>query len=388
MRDPAAYVKRADLATPKLIDHDYNYLTSLEREIDKADRDATERGFVLAEAARDGRANKGIQRKGEVPLKEAFERCEVIVARAPKGMSRAKANNTHWARKKQRVVWTVEWVHPDGRKEEWECAEDRAIGEVYEEACRPKEEYRPRKRRKNAKERLRIAVKGGGLPQNGALSESIPENSSESLPQEETLAELRTERVTENTQTDPASSNAVSGETGPAPTLSVQTVTDTIASSLPTSTDLGDGQIALLPESNLQEEPSITLHHSPPFTFYLHSPSLPSQRLVLIPLHHSATLASILRGRLVLEFPTIYVFKTDDQVPDGGTKVPIGFISEEEFFAQAKRLLVEEVEEGEIDEGQEDTGGNEEKNGSDRHRKDFDAEHVLKMLGEDLKSLD
>jgi hypothetical protein len=41
--------------------------------------------------------------------------------------------------------------------------------------------------------------------------------------------------------------------------------------------------------------------------FYLHAPCLPSPRPVLIPLPPEATLTDILRSRLVLEFPTIYV---------------------------------------------------------------------------------
>lgn len=43
------------------------------------------------------------------------------------------------------------------------------------------------------------------------------------------------------------------------------------------------------------------------FHFYLHAPCLPSPRPVLIPLPREATLTDTLRGRLVLEFPTIYV---------------------------------------------------------------------------------
>lgn len=96
VRDPTAYIKQKDLATPKSIDHDYNYLTSIEREIDQAEKNATSRGFILGNEVRP----KGQQfEKGELNVKTALERCGVIVARAPKGMSRSKQNATQWAKR-------------------------------------------------------------------------------------------------------------------------------------------------------------------------------------------------------------------------------------------------------------------------------------------------
>ena len=386
MRDPAAYVKRAELATPKLIDHDYNYLTSLEREIDKADRDAADRGIVLGEAARDGTAKRS-HMKGEVPLRMALERCRIVVARAPSGMSRAKRNQTRWVRKKQHVVWTVEWVHPDGRKEEREFADDRAIGEVYKEAFGPKEEYRPRKRRKSAKERLRAAHKGGEPSQDDVPPEPTTKCLSEAPPKLYDLpAEPRAKEIGGPDCTRTVPSNMASKENESAltslgqPTMGIITTPDHI------STCSGKNQNGLQSESDSRNGPPSSTQPSSQFTFYLHAPSLPSRRPVLIPLHQSSTLALSLRDRLVLEYPTIYVFKADDQVPGGGSQVPSGFISEEDFFAQAKTLLVEEIEEGEIAEDKAEAEGDAGKNGTDGLGRDFDAERVLKVLGEDLKN--
>ena len=87
-------MKRADLATPKGIDHDYNYLTSIERELDYAEKNALSRGFVLE----DERRSKNPAR-GEKQLDAAFERCRVIVTKAPKGMTRNKQNGTVCSRK-------------------------------------------------------------------------------------------------------------------------------------------------------------------------------------------------------------------------------------------------------------------------------------------------
>ena len=102
VRDPTVYIKQKDLATTKGIDHDYNYLTSIEREIDLAEKNATGRGVVLDG---DVRPRKQRYEKGEVNLKKALEKCGAIVMKAPKGMSRSKQNETHWD--KRYVVFAV-----------------------------------------------------------------------------------------------------------------------------------------------------------------------------------------------------------------------------------------------------------------------------------------
>lgn len=88
-------MKRADLATPKGIDHDYNYLTSIERELDYAEKNALSRGFVLEDEKRRSKHPA----KGETQLNSALERCRVIVTKAPKGMTRSKQNGTGCSRK-------------------------------------------------------------------------------------------------------------------------------------------------------------------------------------------------------------------------------------------------------------------------------------------------
>lgn len=86
---------RADLATPKGIDHDYNYLTSIERDLDRAEKDARSRGLVLEEERRTTRQPV----KGEKQFNAALGRCGVQVAKAPKGMTRSKQNQTICSKK-------------------------------------------------------------------------------------------------------------------------------------------------------------------------------------------------------------------------------------------------------------------------------------------------
>lgn len=87
-RDPTKYVKKDQLTTPAGIDHDYNFLTSIERGVDRAEELVSDLGPVETT-------------KGRTPLKKwevsdkHYAAVGVTVVKAPKGMSRQKQNNTH-----------------------------------------------------------------------------------------------------------------------------------------------------------------------------------------------------------------------------------------------------------------------------------------------------
>ena len=97
MRDPAAYLKRSELATPKFFDRDFNFISGIERNIERADRDATSRGVQLRGDRQAGRRDGPV--KGEVQLQRAIERCGVTIEKAPVGMSRNTNNKTNWNKK-------------------------------------------------------------------------------------------------------------------------------------------------------------------------------------------------------------------------------------------------------------------------------------------------
>ena len=94
MRNPATYLKRSELATPKGIDHDYNFISGIERKLDSADRDAAFRGVVLHEY--DGAASRRGHAKGVEQLRKEIVDLGVVIRQAPKGMSRSKQNTTKW----------------------------------------------------------------------------------------------------------------------------------------------------------------------------------------------------------------------------------------------------------------------------------------------------
>lgn len=87
-RDPTKFVKRSELATPAGIDHDYNFLSGIERDLEKSDKSVAERGLDVGFDSRP----KGDRSQR---MDHQFSAAGVKVIRAPKGMSRAKENKTH-----------------------------------------------------------------------------------------------------------------------------------------------------------------------------------------------------------------------------------------------------------------------------------------------------
>lgn len=117
VRDPAAYLKRSELATPSAFDRDFNFISGIERSLERAERDAENRGIDLAQTAAESAdtagggeqaqntgAVAGQKRKhpggglvkGEAGFLRGAEAGGVRVVRAPRGMSRNKANGSRW----------------------------------------------------------------------------------------------------------------------------------------------------------------------------------------------------------------------------------------------------------------------------------------------------
>jgi len=87
-RDPAKFIKKSQLVTPAGIDHDFNFITSVERGLERAEREVNGRGLGAAPEVRKE------ARRGEVSARD-FSAAGVTVVRAPKGLSRQKENKTH-----------------------------------------------------------------------------------------------------------------------------------------------------------------------------------------------------------------------------------------------------------------------------------------------------
>lgn len=132
----------------------------------------------------------------------------------------------------------------------------------------------------------------------------------------------------------------------------------------------------------------------PSLHFYLLRPCTPPSTRVLIPLPClTATLATSLRDRLVLEFPTIYALKYPPE------KLPTGFVAEAEYLA--RRRASSQREEGVIWSGSDreedrnmwrsghadrDAEGGEARTAKGTSEEVMDANRFLAVLARDLEA--
>lgn len=95
-RNPVNFIPRSKFDISS-VNNDYNFLTSLERELDNA--------------ARRHSGNDHGRHINQVRsfVKRAKDVGEVSVLLAPRGMKRAKMNKSAWMPKKNQLSWTVEW---------------------------------------------------------------------------------------------------------------------------------------------------------------------------------------------------------------------------------------------------------------------------------------
>lgn len=100
-------MKRSQLATPAGIDHDFNFLSGIERAFETADRDAGGRGIGV-EAVSTGRRRYNGPTKGS-NLQRGLAASGAVIRKAPVGMSRQKANKTGYSGKcvKVNVVYEL-----------------------------------------------------------------------------------------------------------------------------------------------------------------------------------------------------------------------------------------------------------------------------------------
>ena len=407
-------MKRHDLATSSGIDHDYNYLTSIERQLDSAERNALERGFLLKDQDSEQPAWKqqGLNgpRKGEMPMKAAIERCGVIVERAPEGMARRKQNVTGWDRKcasgwsdfgmlltkyrRHRLIWTVEWIRTDGGKEYGQCPEFDRIQDAFaaharstssKEDLKHEQDIPPRKRAKHGTKAMSAkradyshtmqdSARGDPLigpmrKESNLVAQPEPSNRPSKDPS------LETPVIETNGQ---LKDRLLDREKAPLPELTTHSNNDqACGQSMQTPTSLDVQQDQTIPKNSndkvlndmvFKESPSDSLY------FYLHAPRLPSSEPVLIPLAPDSSLSECLRNHLVLEFPTIYVL--DQPAND----LPCGYITEDGFdkkmqqedFRDNLMAKLTGNEEGEIET-------------APKHEEDVDAKKLEDVLIRDLR---
>lgn len=299
--------------------------------------------------------------------------------------------------------WSVEWVHPDGTKTMSMCPENQPIPEAYAAHLDSLDPWRDTKRRKLDHKQSEVSnLNDETQPHPEEPPSDIPKplaRPTEPLVSDVTtddtlIADIRDECSSPRTDNFPDSSSrkrlkrrkALDDQSHkPQVERITQQQLEEWTHDLSKGRTLEDtrteelrGGARKTAEAIQGMNPNPTTSKtcpSPPLTFHLHHPSLPSPRPVLIPLPPTTNLLTTLPSRLVLEFPTIYVLHSQPS-----NKLPENFISEEEFFDKAGKEMVTEVEEGEIgDDGELGMGG-----GVEREEGEVDERRLIEVLGRDL----
>lgn len=358
-RDPAAYLKRSEWATPSGIDRDYNYLKSVERHVDSTGKDVRERGIATDDSRRGGErgaaSNKKVS-KSWVPgsaLQRYLSENSIMVEKAPTGMSRQKANLTRVTHKSN-VMWTVEWVDVDGKKSvDDECSEGRQINDLWNEVSAKRLNAEKGKKRKREAEKQSVAQK----PDVQASEQQTGDDASKSSlqPRPESVDHFAT--PTDDKTVEP-----------------VPQKREDLPSDEPTGEKPCDPSNALEKSAEHVEESLKVVNRTTPEYFYLLKPFTASKSNVLIPIDSSGKLTECLKGQTVLEFPTVYV------LPNAPDALPAGFMLEEKYNK------IQKAEEAEVDgmlrRTNESTGGA--LAASREEEKPLDANSILDMLKRDV----
>lgn len=361
-RDPAAYLKRSEWATPSGIDRDYNYLKSVERHVDRTGQDVRERGITAGHSGRGGErgaaGNKKVS-KAWAPgsaLQKYLSDKDIRVEKAPTGMSRQKANMTR-VTNKGNVMWTVEWVAEDGTKNvDNDSSEGRQIRELWGDMKARRLNAEKGKKRKRESEK--------------AIAAPVP-NDQEAEQQDDTNTPAK--------DPQPEVEGSAVNDGPPAPKEMAADNASTQLADATSSTAPQEGQSKNTTDSNNEvpvpseqdDEPTDT---PTPEHFYLLRPFTASKSTVLTPIDASKSLTECLKEQTVLEFPTIYV------LPDEPHSLPDGFLLAEQYEKAQK------AEEAEVDalvqRTNQSTGGA--LTATRDEEKPLDANSILDMLKRDV----
>lgn len=129
-RDPTVYVPVSKLRTDAGIDHDYNFLIKIERSVEIAEKILRDERDILPHEDtqqhnnKRARLHKGKSR-GKVTLNEnsrrwdrnslqRMQRLGIHVSCLPIGMSRSKENKSSFNKRTNSINWQVEWVVLEG----------------------------------------------------------------------------------------------------------------------------------------------------------------------------------------------------------------------------------------------------------------------------------
>ncbi|KAF2030132.1 hypothetical protein EK21DRAFT_112241 [Setomelanomma holmii] len=310
-RDPTKFVKKSQLVTPAGIDHDYNFITGIERDIDKAEQGLKASG----EGHTTSLPWSHQSQKGQTNYQH-LEAAGVKVIRAPKGLSRQKENKSHRSNKKKpgggySILWTVEWLDHHQRRLVTETSSTCQIADAQPFA--PREQHKGKKRKRNVD--AHVATTTSPTTQNASSSTNQDEPIQREL---ELNVDNKIQVISQERE------HSSPRRRSPDPNVQANQEVQTKLAETHHADARHDGSS------------SESLGHGR-YRFYLLKPRTSTSRHVLIHLTPTATLAECLKGRTVLEFPTIYVFPAS-----------LEYLAKE-FMLEDEYAKVEEGEQKEFD---------------------------------------
>lgn len=356
------------LATPAGIDHDYNFLSAIERSVERSDRLLVEekgivtvkelregppeprqfsgRGRVRGRGARgghtDGIDHAGVRSENEIKILKEYQRIGVRVERLPMGMARQKLNGTSWSRKQKCVVMQVEWLRAiEGGEVEMILSKvlmTTPIGIAYKNlleerrraAMTPEEKAQEKKKRA-----AEVAERAAKRPRPSEATENAS-----AAPEANPVTEQATEPTAEPMLREPTQPQQPKETTADAP----QESSSKTPSSKPTNAP---------PPKPADPFAEDAKSFTSDFKFFIRRPHTPSNLpTVLIPLDYTQPLEVLLEGKVIVEFPTIYIFSKDVE------RLPGGFMLQDEFFKHVKtgnRNLALDGEEEEVESSEEES---------------------------------
>ncbi|CAI4211534.1 unnamed protein product [Parascedosporium putredinis] len=273
VRDATAYVPKKTLATPAGVDHDYNFISAIERSRERSERVLVGEKGIIGE--------RELRRPVTVENVEyRLRRFDIMAVRAPVGMSRRQENETRYFKRSKRIEWYVELFLVGGEagveKERvtMRIADDWKVSDAF---------------LKNKTTKF-FGVSGAadaGLPNHDG-SQSVPDETSGAWLPAATLCtqNFRTAAWFSKTHPDRPAGGGGGGGGGSGGGASV-------------SSDAVDA---------LKER----------LSFYLTRPATTSSApTTLVPFDPSEKLHDVLAGTVVLEYPTLYVIEKRAGIPAG-----------------------------------------------------------------------
>ncbi|PNS14706.1 hypothetical protein CAC42_1728 [Sphaceloma murrayae] len=257
-RSETNYVKKSQLVTAAGFDHDYNFLTKIERAIQTPPRTTADQV--------DERPHKRRKKAAMGGMEKYCSENAITLERAPEGFQRAKNNETKFFQRSKKVCWMVEWVDEQGSRTTSRVLEDTPLGEAY---------------RYMKKEQKRLLRQETTTTHDAGKEVNASKECPQLLP------------VDVNTP-GPTGSLAEQGSIAPTTTTPTDTGPDITVQGGQTRTDTEQ-----------------------PLNFYLHLPRCISRNPVLATLSETSTITQCLTQRRILEYPTVYVLpQPADSLPD------------------------------------------------------------------------